>query len=223
VRPLLTMIIFTFVFNRIARLPAEGETPYAIMVFAGLLPWYFFANSLSEASQSLILNANLITKVYFPRIIIPSSSIIVNLVDFFISFGLLLILMVGYQFVPSIKILLLPFFLLLAFLASFGTGLLITALNVKFRDFRFVIPFIVQIGLYISPVGFSSSIVPEKWKMVYQLNPIVGIIDGFRWSIIPHQILDVKGLVVSIMVTLVLVWSGVTYFRRTERSFADTI
>jgi len=157
-------------FSRIAKLPSESHAPYAILVFAGLLPWQFFATSLSEASNSLIGNTNLITKIYFPRMIIPASSVITSFVDFAISFGLLVLLMIGYQFTPSIQILFLPLFLILAFAASFGVSLYLTALNVKYRDFRYIIPFIVQFGLYISPVGFSSNIVPEKWRLLYALN-----------------------------------------------------
>ncbi len=222
-RPILTMIIFTIVFSKVAKLTPEGGAPYSIMVFSALLPWYFFANSLSEASQSLITNSNLITKVYFPRIIIPLSSIIVNLIDFFISLAILIVLMVFYKYIPPIKILFVPLFLVLVFFLAFGTGLFITALNVKYRDFRFVIPFIIQIGLYISPIGFSTSIIPDKWKMLYYLNPMVGIIDGFRWCIIGNNRLDVFGLLMSVVTTFIIVLIGVRYFRKTERSFADSI
>ncbi len=165
-RPLATMIIFTIIFSRLAKLPSEGSAPYAIMVYAAMLPWQFFSNSLSEASNSLIGNINLITKIYFPRLIIPASSVIVSLVDFGISFALMLILFLWYHFIPSWQILFLPFFIILAFLASFGISLYITALNVKYRDFRYIIPFIVQFGLYVSPVGFSSSVIPEKWRLI---------------------------------------------------------
>ncbi|WP_127128426.1 ABC transporter permease [Pseudoflavitalea rhizosphaerae] len=223
IRPLLTMLIFTFVFGRMAKLPTEGTAPYTIMVFAGLIPWFFFANALSESSQSLVLNSNLITKVYFPRIIIPASSIIVSLVDFFISFGLMLIIFLFYGFTPSVKIFLMPVFLLFALVAAMGAGLLITALNVKFRDFRFVIPFIVQIGLYITPVGYSSSIVPEQYQLLYHVNPMVGVIEGFRWCIIGELPLNIPGMLVSLGVTLVFFIWGISYFRRTERSFADSI
>lgn len=223
IRPLLTMAIFSFVFGRVAKMPTEGTAPYTIMVFAGLIPWFFFANALSESSQSLVLNSNLITKVYFPRIIIPASSIIVSLVDFFISFGLMLIVFLFYGFTPSLNIFLMPLFLLFALVAAMGVGLLITALNVKYRDFRFIIPFIVQIGLYISPVGYSSSVVPEHLQLLYHINPMVGVIEGFRWCVIGELPLNVPGMLVSLGVTILFFILGISYFRRTERSFADSI
>jgi len=223
IRPLLTMIIFTIIFGRVAKLPTEGTAPYAIMVYAAMLPWQFFANSLSEASNSLIGNTNLITKIYFPRMIIPASSIIVSLVDFAISFGLMLILFLWYHYLPSWQILLLPIFVFLAFLTSFGISLYITALNVKYRDFRYIIPFIVQFGLYVSPVGFSSSIVPSKWRLLYSINPMVGVIDGFRWSILNEKEIFWPGFLVSLSVTFIFCFVGIWYFRRTEKSFADNI
>ena len=222
-RPLLTMIVFTVIFSRIAKLPSEGSAPYAIMVFAAMLPWQFFANSLSESSQSLIGNSNLISKVYFPRLIIPTSSIIVNLVDFLISFGLLILLMIFYQFIPSWQIIFLPLFLLLAFLASFGIGLYLTALNVKYRDFRYIVPFIVQFGLYVSPVGFSSSVIPEKWRLLYSLNPMVGVIDGFRWAILGQSNIYWTGFILSIVIILVILFYSIRYFRKMEKTFADVI
>jgi homopolymeric O-antigen transport system permease protein len=223
VRPLVTMIIFTVIFGRVAKLPSEGSAPYSIMVYAAMLPWQFFSNALGEASNSLVSNSNLITKVYFPRIIIPASSVIVSFIDFAISFALMILLMIVYHFVPSVKILLLPFFVILAFLASFGISLLITALNVKYRDFRYIIPFIVQFGLYISPVGFSSSIVPEKWRLLYSLNPLVGIIDGFRWCIIGQQKMDWQNFIISFLMIIIFCIVGAFYFRKTEKSFADNI
>jgi len=223
IRPLLTMIIFTVIFGRVAKLPTEGTAPYAIMVYAAMLPWQFFANSLSEASNSLIGNTNLITKIYFPRMIIPVSSIIVNLVDFGVSFILMLLLLVWYHFLPPIQILLLPIFIALAFVASFGISLFVTALNVKYRDFRYIIPFIVQFGLYVSPIGFSSSIVPERWRLLFSLNPIVGVIDGFRWCILGEQAMYWPGLLASTTVIILFCIIGIRYFRRTERTFADNI
>lgn len=222
-RPLLTMIVFTLIFGRFAKLPSEGGAPYAIMVFAGLLPWQFFSNAISEAGNSLVSNANLITKVYFPRLIIPASSVIVSFIDFFISFLVLLVLFVWYRYLPSTRIFLLPAFILLGFGASFGISLLVTSLNVKYRDFRYIIPFLVQFGLFVSPVGFSSSIVPEEWRLVYSLNPMVGVIDGFRWCILGEDYLYLPSLYMSIAVTLVFLLAGVKYFRKTERTFADNI
>lgn len=223
IRPFLTMIIFTIIFSKVAKLPTEGGAPYPILVFAAMLPWQFFSNSLSEASNSLIGNANLITKIYFPRLIIPASSVITSFVDFAISFGLLLLMMVWYQYVPSWKIAFLPFFLLLAFITSFGISLWLTALNVKYRDFRYIIPFIVQFGLYISPVGFSSSVVPERWRLLYSANPMVGVIDGFRWSILGENNFYIPGFLLSLGVSFFFLFWGISYFRRMEKTFADNI
>src|SRR5450432_1064863 len=223
IRPLLTMIIFTVIFGRVAKLPTEGTAPYAIMVYAAMLPWQFFANALSEASNSLIGNTNLITKIYFPRMIIPASSVIVSMVDFAISFVLMLILFLWYHYLPSWQIILLPLFIALAFLTSFGISLYITALNVKYRDFRYIIPFIVQFGLYVSQVGFSSSIVPAKWRLLYSLNPMVGVIDGFRWCILGEQKMYWPGFLVSCVVIAIFCYVGVRYFRKTEKTFADNI
>jgi lipopolysaccharide transport system permease protein len=223
IRPLLTMIVFVVVFGRIAKLPSDG-VPYPVMVFAAMLPWQLFASSLSEGSNSLITNANLISKVYFPRLIVPASAVIVSFVDFAISLGLLGLLMIWYQVWPGIYLLSLPLFTILALLTSAGAGLWLAALNVEYRDFRYVVPFIVQFGLYVSPVGFSSSIVPEKWRLLYSLNPMVGVIDGFRWAISGGRApLYLPGLLLSLLITLILVLSGVWYFRRMERTFADVI
>jgi len=218
------MFVFTLIFSNIAKLPSEGAVPYAIMVFAALLPWQFFSNSLSESSQSLVTNSNLISKVYFPRLIIPASSIIVSLIDFLISFIILIGLMVWYQFTPNWHILFLPLFLLFAFITSMGFGLFLTALNVKYRDFRYIIPFIVQFGLYISPVGFSSAVIPEKWRFIYSVNPMVGVIDGFRWSILGGESkLYLPGFLLSIGIVLIVSLLSIRYFRKTEKKFADII
>jgi lipopolysaccharide transport system permease protein len=224
VRPFLTMVVFTIVFSRIAHLPSDSSAPYPVMVFAGLLPWFLFSTVLTEASNSLIGNANLIGKVYFPRIVIPVASAVVALVDFAINLVMLAALMAWYAYVPSWRLLLLPGFIALAVLASLGPALLVTALNVKYRDFRYVIPFIVQFGLYVSPVGFSSAVIPEQWRFWYSLNPAVGVIDGFRWCILDGQSqLYLPGFLVSLVVVALLFWTGVGYFRRTERTFADLL
>ena len=223
-RPLLTMIVFTIVFGKIAKLPSDGSVPYPILVFAAMLPWQFFANSLAESSNSLISNANLISKVYFPRFIVPASSVITGLVDFFISFVILFFIMLFYGFMPDAKILALPLFSALAFIAALGSGLWLCALNVEYRDFRYVVPFIVQFGLYISPVGFSSSIIPENWRLLYSLNPMVGVIDGFRWSLLRGETaIYWPGFTVSIALSLLIFITGIRYFRKTERTFADVI
>src|SRR5690242_791000 len=187
IRPILTMIVFTVIFGRIAKLPSDGATPYALMVFAGMLPWTFVSTGLAEASNSLINSANLISKVYFPRLIVPAAILVVAFVDFLINFCMLIALMVWYQFLPGWQIVFLPIFVCLAFLTTFGPSLWITALNVKYRDFRYVIPFILQFGLYVSPVGFSSSVIPQQWRLLYSLNPVVGVIDGFRWCTLGGQ------------------------------------
>jgi lipopolysaccharide transport system permease protein len=224
VRPFITMVVFTIVFGRIARLPNETSAPYPILVFTGMLPWFLFSTILSEASSSIIGSSNLIGKVYFPRIIIPASSAVVALVDFAINLAMLFILMIWYGFAPSWRIVLLPGFIALAIFASLGPALLITALNVKYRDFRYIIPFIVQIGLYVSPVGFSSVVIPAQWRFWYSLNPMVGVIDGFRWCLLGGgSALYVPGFLCSLAVVGFFLWRGIAYFRRTERSFADLI
>jgi lipopolysaccharide transport system permease protein len=224
IRPLLTMLAFTVVFGKIAKLPTEGAAPYALMVFAGLLPWQFFSTALSEASSSLLGNAQLISKVYFPRLIVPTAAVVVSFIDFLISFTILVGLMIWYKFLPSWPIFTLPLFIVMAFLASLGPGLWITALNVKYRDFRYVVPFIVQIGLYVSPVGFSSSLIPEKWRLLYSLNPVVGVIDGFRWAILGDtSAIYLPGFILNWCVITLFLWFGVHQFRRMEKSFADLI
>lgn len=224
-RPLLTMVVFVFVFGKLANMPAGGNAPYAIMVFAGLLPWQFFSNALTESSNSLIGNEKLITKIYFPRLIIPASSVITSFIDFLISFALLSGLFVFYKYLPPVEFFFIPVFCIMAFAASFGPGLYLTTLNVKYRDFRYIIPFIVQFGLFISPVGFSSSVIPEKWQWAWALNPMVGVIDGFRWCIVkdaPNPLLHYP-FYISLAVTLFFVWLSIYHFRKMEKNFADLI
>jgi len=224
IRPFLTMVVFTFVFKNLAKLPSEGNVPYPILVYAALLPWQFFSNALTECSNSLIANANMLSKVYFPRLIVPTSAVIVSFVDFLISGMLLLVLMIWYNFVPDWRILTLPLFILIAFAASIGAGLWLAALTVEYRDFRFVVPFIVQFGLYVSPVGFSSKIVPQKWQLLYSINPMVGVIDGFRWAILGGESqIYLPGFALSLLVVILILWSGIWYFRKMERTFADVI
>ncbi|MFH1985717.1 MAG: ABC transporter permease [Pseudomonadota bacterium] len=224
IRPFLTMVVFTVIFGRIAKLPSDGNAPYALLVFAAMLPWSLFSNSLSESSNSLISNANLIGKVYFPRLIIPAATIVTAFIDFLISFVILICLMVYYQFLPGWHIMLLPAFVVLALLASLGPGLWITALNVKYRDFRYIIPFVVQFGLYVSPVGFSSNVVPEKWRLLYSLNPMVGVIDGFRWCILGgNSPVYLPGFLLSLAITAFFLYLGVSRFRKMEKTFADLI
>jgi lipopolysaccharide transport system permease protein len=223
IRPVLTMIVFTVIFGKLAKFPSGGA-PYPILVYAAMLPWQFFANALSESSNSLISNANMISKVYFPRLIVPGSAVIVSLVDFLISFAVLVLLMAWYRYLPDWRIVTVPLFLLLALVASLGFSLWLSALNVKYRDFRYIVPFIVQFGLYVSPVGFSSDVVPEKWRLLYSLNPMVGVIDGFRWAILGGGArIYWPGFLLSSALSLLILFGGVRYFRKTERIFADII
>ncbi|WP_072620670.1 ABC transporter permease [Spirulina major] len=222
-QPFLTMVVLSVVFGNLAKLPSSG-VPYPILVFAGMLPWQFFANSLSACSNSLVTNANMLAKVYFPRLIVPASAIVVSFVDFLISGIILLGLMAWYNFVPSWRIVLLPVLVAIAALASLGVGLWLAALNVQYRDFRFVVPFMVQFGLYISPVGFSSDVVPERWRLLYSLNPMVGVIDGFRWAILGQASpLYLPGFFLSLLLLFGVLLGGIWYFRRMERTFADII
>jgi lipopolysaccharide transport system permease protein len=223
IRPLLTMLILTVVFGKIGKFPSDG-VPYPILVFCGILPWQFYAAAVSESGNSLVSNASMISKVYFPRLVIPVSSIMTSFVDFLISAVLLIIIMSWYRFPPGPGVLVLPVFVGLALAAALGAGLWLSALTVRYRDFRFIVPFIVQFGLYISPVGFSSCIIPEPWKLIYSLNPMVGVIDGFRWAILGREhSVYLPGFFLSTGVVIVMIVTGVLYFRRTERTFADVI
>ena len=223
IRPFLTMIVLTIVFGKLAKMPSGG-VPYPILVFCGMLPWQFFSTALAESGNSLVGNASMISKVYFPRLVVPASSVITSFVDFLISAIIMAGLMVWYGYLPSSNFLFLPAFVVLAFAAAFGAGLWISALMVRYRDFRFIVPFVVQFGLYISPVGFYSSVVPEQWRLLYSLNPMVGVIDGFRWAILggEHAIYW-PGFVLSVVVVALVLFTGIKYFRRTERTFADII
>jgi lipopolysaccharide transport system permease protein len=224
IRPFLTMVVFSVIFGSLANLPSDGDAPYPLMVFAAMLPWSLFSTSLGEASNSLIGNANLISKVYFPRLIVPTASVVTAFVDFLISFVILVGMMLYYHYAPGWEMLLLPLFILLALLASLGPGLWITALNVKYRDFRYVIPFVVQFGLYVSPVGFSSSVIPQQWRLLYSLNPMVGVIDGFRWCILGGDSpIYWTGFTLSLIVVAFFLWLGINKFRKMEKTFADII
>ena len=223
-RPLLSLIVLSTIFGRLARMPTEGTAPYALLVFAGLLPWQLISGAISEASSSLIGSANLISKVYFPRMIVPVASIVVALVDFGIGLGLLFGLMAYYRFLPGWQIVLLPCFVLMAVLACIGPSLLLAALNVKYRDFRYAVPFLVQMGLYASPVGFSSAVVPDRWRLLFSLNPVVGVLDGFRWSLLGGATpFYVPGFLASWGVIIGMLWLGIRQFRKMESSFADLV
>ncbi|MBI3197794.1 MAG: ABC transporter permease [Rhodospirillales bacterium] len=224
IRPFMTMVVFTVVFGKIAKLPTEGAAPYAVMVFAGLLPWTLFASILNDASTSIVGSFSLISKVYFPRLIVPLSTVLVAVIDFLVSLVILAGLMLWYGVVPGWQILLLPVFVMLTLVCSIGPALWAAAVLVKYRDFRFIVPFVTQIGLYISPVGFSGKIVPEQWSLLYSLNPMVGIIDGFRWCILGGSSpIDGPGFALGMGVIVVLLWWGIRSFRRSERAFADLI
>jgi lipopolysaccharide transport system permease protein len=223
-RPLLTIGVLTIVFGRVAGLPSDGAAPYALMVAAGLLPWFLVTTILSEASASLVTNANLVGKVYFPRIIVPCACVGVALADFLIALVIVLGIAAGLGFWPDWRILLLPLFVAMGVLVGFGPGLLMAALNVKYRDFRYIIPFLLQFGLYISPVGFSSRIVPDELRMLFALNPVVGVIDGFRWCLLRGEVvLDPATIVPSFGVAFVILVVAVRYFRVTEKTFADIL
>ncbi len=223
-QPALTVVVFTILFSRLAKLPADGTAPYPLMVLAGMLPWQFFASALSASSQSLIGNSALISKVYFPRMIVPVGTVVTALIDFLITCVLLFGMMAYYRFVPGLAVLLSPLFVMIAFLAALGPGLLLTALTVRFRDFRFVVPFLVQFGFFVSPVGFSTAVIPERWRLLYSLNPMVGVIDGFRWALLGGQSrIFPTGLAISLATVVFFLVVGIWYFRRTERTFADII
>ncbi len=224
IRPLLTTFIFYMVFNRVAKLqnPGHSDTPYMLLIFAGMMPWQFFSNAVSESSTSLVGNSNLITKVYFPRMIIPASSVITSLVDFAITFGMMLLMMLWYQFVPGWEIVFLPFFILLVFICAFGIGLFLTALNVKYRDFRYILPFIIQFGLYITPVGYSSAHIPEQWRGLFSINPMVGVIDGFRFCLL-REPMHWESFTTSVLFGFLFLGLGIFYFRKMEKGFADNI
>jgi lipopolysaccharide transport system permease protein len=223
VRPLATMLVFTLVFGRIAKLSSEGA-PYSLMVFTGMLPWFFFSGALNDCSNSLVANSNLLSKVYFPRLLFPLSAVAAALVDLAIGFGLLVLMMAWLGYPPSARLFVLPLFILLAFAAALGAGLWFAALNVKYRDLQFVVPFLLQFGLYASPIGFSSTVIPESWRLVYSLNPMVGVIEGFRWALIGGNFgLRADALLISVTLTALVVAGGILFFRRTERSFADVI
>lgn len=222
-RPLLTMAAFTLVFSRLAGLPSDGGVPYPLMVFAAMLPWYFFSSALTGASESLVENANLVSKVYFPRLLVPAAAIAVAAVDFAVALGVMVALMLLYKFQPSIQILaVLPLTVLTGVLAL-GPGLVLSALNVTYRDFRYVVPFATQFGLYVSPVGFSSSIVPDHFRFLFELNPMVGIIDGFRWALLGVSEFPTRSLAISVVAAAVLLHLGLGKFRAAERRFADII
>lgn len=223
-RPLISMVVFTVVFGKVAKLPSEASAPYALMVFAALLPWQLFSNALQNAADSVVQNRQIVTKVYFPRVIIPLSAVITAIIDFIVAAAIYAAMMAWYGVYPDARVLLLPFFLAQCILTATGLGMAIAALNVVYRDFRYIVPFVIQLGLFASPVGFSSSVVPEEWRMLYSMNPMVGVIDGFRYSLLGGDLdIYIPGFVVSVVVTLLVTWLGFVFFRSMELSFSDRI
>ena len=223
IRPLLTMLVFTLVFGRIAKLPSN-DVPYPLLVFSGMLPWFFFSSALTECSNSLVGNSNLLSKVYFPRLIVPTSTLLVCVVDYLISCVLLLAMLIWYEHWPDWRILLLPIFSLFAAIIAFGLGLWAAALNVRYRDFRHLIPFALQLGIYVSPVGYATTLIPEKWRFLYSLNPLVGVIDGFRWSLLGQEShIYWPSLLISVVGSVLVLVTGLRYFRKSEAGFADVI
>jgi lipopolysaccharide transport system permease protein len=227
IRPVLTIVVFSFFRSFLSKNPDPAAD--ILMVAVATIPWQLFSSALNESSNSLIANSNLITKVYFPRMIVPASTIIVSLVDFLISLVILAVLMIYFSTAPTRNVVYLPLFILLAVLASLGSGLFLAALNVKYRDFRYVVPFVIQLGLFISPIAISSADIynpdtPDLIKGLYSLNPMVAVIDGFRWCILDTPwITSQKGFMISVSVTVIMLFVGVWYFRKTERAFADII
>lgn len=221
-QPLFTMLVFSVIFGYLAKLPSDG-IPYPLLIFTALLPWQFFANSMSSSSQSIVSNASIISKVYFPRLIIPTSAVISGTIDFCISFAILIGLMIWYQIMPTFNIIFLPFFLILAFTSALGIGLWLSALNAEFRDVYYIVPFLIQAGQYVSPVAYSSSIIPERWKFIYSINPMAGVIDGFRWCLLGAAAPQWTGFCISTFSVLLIFGGGLLYFRKMERTFADVI
>jgi len=222
VQPIVLMTIFSIVFGRFAKLPSEGY-PYTVFTLCALLPWLYFARALTGTSDSIVGASNLVTKIYFPRLIIPLSKTISGLVDFVIAFGVLAIVLAWYRIVPGPALLLLPVFIVIATLTAFAMGLWLTALNVKYRDIGLLVPFMTQIWMYASPIAYSTTLVPEHWRWFYSLNPIVGVVEGFRWALLGKAPPAIGPMLLSLVIVFLLLVGGLVYFRRTERSFADVI
>lgn len=222
IQPLLTMVVFSVIFGALAKLPSDG-VPYPIFTFVALLPWQFFAHSMSASSQSLVINAEIIKKIYFPRLVIPTSAVISGLIDFCITFIILIGMMAWYKIMPTSNIVFLPVFLLLAFVSALAVGLWLSALNVEFRDVFYIVPFLVQAGQYLSPVAYSSSIIPEKYVYLYSLNPMVCVIDGFRWSLLGTPSPNWHSVMISSVSIFMIFIGGLFYFRKMEKTFADII
>ena len=222
-QPIFSMIVMTFVFGNLAGMPSEEGVPYSIMVYSALLPWNFFTSAFGSTSNSLVINAHMIKKIYFPRLTMPISSVIVAAVDFLIAFAVLIILMVIFRYMPPIRILLLPAFILLAFFIALGFGLFFATLNVKYRDIKYLVPVMLQFGMYLSPVAYTSSVIPSSLRFVYSLNPMVGVIEGFRWCLMPNAEIYIPGLIMSILISIIGLTLGIKFFNKFEDTFADLI
>jgi lipopolysaccharide transport system permease protein len=222
IQPFLTMVIFSMFFGRLANIPSDG-LPYPVFSYAALVPWTFFANALAQASNSLVINANMIKKIYFPRLALPIATVLAGVIDFVLAFVVLLGIMLYYGLVPTINIVWLPLFLLLALITSLGVSLWLAALNVQFRDVHYTIPFLTQAWLFVTPIAYPSSLLPEAWRTVYGLNPMAGVVEGFRWALLGTGTGPGKMIIVSALVSLTLFISGAFYFRRMEQSFADVL
>lgn len=222
IQPFFTMVVFSLFFGRLAGMPSDG-IPYPIFSFAALVPWTFFANGLSQSSNSLVGSSNLITKVYFPRLIIPLASSFSGVVDFLIAFGVLIVMMLYYGLLPTLNVLWLPLFFLLAMVTSLGVGLWLSALNVEYRDVRFIVPFITQFWLFVTPIAYPSSLLPEPWHTLYGLNPMVGVVEGFRWALLGTKTAPGPIIAVSSAAAIVILITGAFYFRRMEKTFADIV
>jgi lipopolysaccharide transport system permease protein len=222
IQPFFTMVVFSIFFGKLARVPSDG-LPYPIFAYAALVPWTFFANGLNQASNSLVGSANLIRKVYFPRLVVPISSVISGVVDFVLAFAVLLGMMLFYGILPTVNILWLPLFVLLIFVTALGVGFWLSALNVQFRDVRYTVPFLTQFWLFATPIAYPSSLLSEPWRTLYGINPMVGVVEGFRWALLGTDTAPGAIILVSSLVALALFVGGAFYFRRLERSFADVV
>jgi lipopolysaccharide transport system permease protein len=222
VQPLVTMVVFTVIFGKFADIPSDG-LPYPLFSYAGLLPWTYFARALNQSIMSVVANANLITKVYFPRILLPLSAVLSGLVDFAVSFAFLIGLMIWFGFLPTANVLLLPLFLLLTMLTAVSVSLWLSVINVRYRDIGQAMPFVIQIWMFVSPVAYPVSVVPEKWRLLYNLNPMAGVIEGFRWSLFNHGSPPFDVIIVSTVIVLALLGGGVYFFKRMEDTFADIV
>lgn len=222
IQPLMTMIVFSIFFGKLGKMASDG-VPYPIFSFAALVPWALFSTGLTQGTNSLIGSSNLIKKVYFPRLIIPTATVLAGLVDFFVAFGVLLLLMAGYGIVPTANLLWLPAFLLLTLITSLGISLWLSAINVEYRDIKYVVPFLTQIWLFATPIAYSSSLLDEPWRTIYGINPMVGVVEGFRWALLGTNTQPGSMVLVSAIAAIVLLVSGAFYFRRMERVFADVV